>query len=571
MRILAVHDGHNASACFLSDGRIELAVQEERFSRVKNHSCFPERSIRYILEKTRLHPSQIDRFVFSSTHMPRNKTREELMQEYRQSSAVKTRLRRALKHTPVLHVFMQRRTQERIAQAMAMGFSRAGVCFEDHHRSHAAAAYFGCPWWQEEPILVLTNDAGGDGLCATVSIGEEGKLNRIAGVPVSESIGYVYSMVTFLLGMVPEEHEYKLMGMAPYSSADKNRPVKEDLQRLFGFVSDDAGLTWLRRNGCPPTQYSYRFFHGLLETRRFDCVCGGLQDFCEEMLLRWVRNCIRSTGIGKLALSGGVFMNVKANKRIMELPEVESVYIAPSCGDETNCLGAALDTYSRERRKKPDLPPLQPLTSLYLGPEFGDKAVAGALAASGVHYMHHHDVERNIAELLAAGEVVARFKGPMEFGARALGNRSILANPSRRDVIRIINEMIKCRDFWMPFAPSLLPERINDYVVNPKNIDAPYMIICFDTRSEHRKDLLAASHPYDYTVRPQVVLPNWNPSYYALLKYFEGMTGIGGVLNTSFNLHGYPIVCTPEDALKVFHESGLRYMGIGNFLVRKKP
>lgn len=377
MSIIAVHDGHNASACLLNEGRIEIAVQEERFSRVKNHSCFPERSIRYILEKTNLQPSGIHRFVFSSSHMPRYKTREELMQEYRDSSNIPTRLRCVLKKTPILPLFLKRRRRERIAEAMAMGFSPERISFEDHHRSHAAAAYFGCPWWQDEPVLVLTNDGGGDGLCATVSVGEKGRLRRIASVPVSESIGYLYSMVTFLLGMVPEEHEYKLMGMAPYSSADKNRPVKEDLLRIFEFAPL-TGLTWQRRNGCPSTQYSYSYFQRMLETRRFDCVCGGLQDFCEEMLVQWVSGCVQATGIRKVALSGGVFMNVKANKRIMEMDEVESIYIAPSCGDETNCFGSAFTAYMEERAKQPDLPPLQPLTSLYLGLEFEDENIAAA-------------------------------------------------------------------------------------------------------------------------------------------------------------------------------------------------
>jgi len=570
MKIIAVHDGHNASACLLDEGTIEIAIQEERLSRIKNHSCFPERSIRHILDARRLSASQIDRFVFSSSHMPRNKTREELMQEYRASSAARTRLARALKHTPVFPLVRRRRRLERMKSAESMGFGARSIRFADHHLSHAAAAYFGSPWWQKEPVLVLTNDGGGDGLCATVSVGEEGRLNRIAAVPVSESIGYVYSMATFLLGMVPEEHEYKLMGLAPYCSADKRRAVQKDLLKIFSFAPG-SGLTWGRRNGCPPTQYSYRFFQRLLETRRFDAVCGGVQDFCEEMLVQWVANCVRETGIRKVALGGGVFLNVKANKRIMDLPEVESLYIAPSCGDETNCFGAALAVYSEERAREPDLPPLQPLTSLYLGPEFGDDAVAASLAASGARYSHHRNVEERLAALLAAGEVVARFHGRMEFGARALGNRSILANPSRPDVIRVINEMIKCRDFWMPFAPSLLPERAEEYAVNPKKIDAPYMILCFDTRPEIRPSIAAASHPYDYTIRPQVVFPDWNPSYYKLLKYFEGLTGIGAVLNTSLNLHGSPIVCTPEDALQVFHESALRHMGLGNFLIAKSP
>jgi carbamoyltransferase len=173
-----------------------------------------------------------------------------------------------------------------------------------------------------------------------------------------------------------------------------------------------------------------------------------------------------------------------------------------------------------------------------------------------------------MSRLLSNGEIVARFKGRMEFGARALGNRSILADPSKREVIRTINEMIKNRDFWMPFAPSILVERRSEYLINPKNIESPYMIMSFDS-TEKIDQIFAASHPYDKTVRPQVVNKDWNPEYYNILQEFERLAGRGAILNTSFNLHGYPIVCSPQDALQVFSDSGLEFMGIGDFLVKK--
>jgi len=566
--ILAVHDGHNASACLLQHGRLRMAIQEERLSRVKNDSDFPSRAVARILQACGIAAPDVGEFVFSSRHMPWNKSRETLMGEYRESSSVRTRARRALKHTPLYPWVQQRRWQQRLARATALGFAPSAIRILDHHVSHASTAYFGCPWWQQERVLVLTNDAGGDDLCATVSIGHHGSLQRLAAVPVSESLGYVYSMVTCLLGMVPEEHEYKLMGMAPYSGRDKHAPLRDRFRALFEF-SGEGGLVWRRRPGCPPTQYSYTFFRRLLERERFDYVCGALQEFCEDMLVEWVRHAIRATGIHKLALGGGVFMNVKANQRIMQLPEVEAVFVAPSCGDESNCLGAAFAAYHRQRQQRPDLPELEPLGSVTLGPDFDDAAIEPALAAGGHAYRRMHDIELETARLLARGEIVARFNGPMEFGARALGNRSILANPSRLDAVRVINAMIKCRDFWMPFAASLLPERADDYLVNPKGVAAPYMIMCFDTVPERRAQLAAASHPYDHTVRPQIVSPSWSPGYYRLLRHFESLTGIGGVLNTSFNLHGFPVVCSPEEAVAVFRDSGLRHLAIGNFLVSK--
>ncbi len=566
--IVAVHDGHNASACLLQHGHLRMALQEERLSRVKNESDFPSRAVSRILHECGVAAPEVGAFVFSSRHMPWNKDRESLVGEYRRSAAAATRARRALKYTPLYPWVRRRRWQERQARAVALGFAPSAMQALDHHVSHAATAYFGSPWWRQEPVLVLTNDAGGDDLCATVSIGRDGALQRLAAVPVSESLGYVYSMVTCLLGMVPEEHEYKLMGMAPYSGRDKHARLRDRFRALFEFTGT-GGLAWRRRPGCPATQYSYAYFHRMLECERFDWVCGGLQEFCEDMLVEWVRNAIRATGIHKLALGGGVFMNVKANQRIMQMPEVEGIFVAPSCGDESNCLGAAFATYHRQRRQHPELPELEPLGPVTLGPKFDDAAIAAALAAGDHAYRRMDDIEMVTAGLLARGEVVARFDGPMEFGARALGNRSILANPSRLDAVRVINAMIKCRDFWMPFAASLLPERADDYLVNPKGVAAPYMIMCFDTVPERRAELAAASHPCDHTVRPQIINASWSPGYHRLLRHFEALTGIGGVLNTSFNLHGFPVVCSPGEAMAVFHDSGLRHLAIGNFLVSK--
>jgi carbamoyltransferase len=326
-------------------------------------------------------------------------------------------------------------------------------------------------------------------------------------------------------------------------------------------------MLWRRVGDCPETYYSYDYLSKLLELKRFDLVCAGLQRFTEEMLATWAQNCAQKTGIRKLALSGGVFMNVKANKVIMELPEVESLFIYPSCGDETNAMGAAYAVYAEHA----DPATVKPLEGLYLGRSFDDDAVRRALQATatdGFRWEYVEDIEAASARLLADGQVVARCKGRSEFGARALGNRSILADPTKTHVIREINDMIKSRDFWMPFAPSMLPEASKEYLVNKKNIEAPYMIMAFDT-TEKRTDLPAALHPYDNTARPQVVTKQMNPDYYRLIDEFRKITGRGVVLNTSFNLHGYPIVDSPEDALDVLSRSGLKYLALGNYMVKK--
>jgi len=314
---------------------------------------------------------------------------------------------------------------------------------------------------------------------------------------------------------------------------------------------------------------SYRFLKELLEHKRFDWIAGGLQKFTEAILTRWVSTCLKETGIRRLALGGGIFMNVKVNKLIMELPEVAELFVYPSCGDETNAIGAAYWVYAQ----KAGVAKITPIRDLYLGPEFSNDQVGEVLRRfnfkTPVRYERLTPIEPRVARLLAEGRVVARFKGREEFGARALGNRSILANPADPIVVGLINDAIKARDFWMPFAPSILEERSADYIRNPKRVRAPYMILSFDT-TDRCDEIRAAIHPFDRTVRPQEVPADWNPDYHALLKEFERLTGIGAVLNTSFNLHGYPIVSGPEDALDVFDRSGLTHLAIENWLVTKR-
>jgi len=362
------------------------------------------------------------------------------------------------------------------------------------------------------------------------------------------------------------------MGMAPYAPARQSEQVYQQFRALMDFDARDP-LVWARKNGCPETYYSYEFFKEMLELKRFDSICGGLQMFTEDMLVTWVQNAVRQTGVRTVALSGGCFMNVKANKMILELPEVDDLYVLPSCGDESSALAACWYWQAED-----DLAHQRPVSTtalgdLYLGPEATradeERALERYEASTWLDVESVGDLEERTAELLAAGRVVARCKGRMEFGARSLGNRAILADPTKPDVIRIINDMVKNRDFWMPFAPSMLEECADDYIVNPKRVPSPYMILSFDT-TERVAELAAAIHPYDRTARPQTVSRQWNPDYHRLISKFRERTGRGAVLNTSFNLHGFPIANSPEDALDVLRNSGLEHLLLGHFLVHKR-
>jgi len=572
MRVLGIHDGHCAAAALIEDGRVVAAIQEERLNRVKNWSGFPILSVRKLLEMAGCSPADIHAVALNGYHMPYPRDREELMAVYEATGTLKTTLRRFLKKTALRTVYNERRKADRLKQVEKAGLDSSRAVFVEHHLAHAACAYYGMPD-RPERVLVLTNDGAGDDLCGTVNIGEGGEIRRIAEIPEADSLGNLYAMVTFIMGMVPLEHEYKLMGLAPYASEKTTAQAYDFFKNLIVFPEEDA-IVWKRGPGCPETFYSYDFLSKGLALKRFDGICGGLQRFTEEILTKWVRNCIKHTGIPDVALSGGVFMNVKANKAISELPELRSLFVFPSCGDETNAIGAAYIVYRDACRARGEEPRLEPIGPIYYGPEYSDEEIEEALGKAksrglGIEFEKKGDIEKEAAELLARGFVVGRFKGRMEFGARALGNRSILADPSLPGVVKVINEMIKSRDFWMPFAPSIIEERADEYVVNPKRIPAPYMIMSFDT-TEKVEEIRAAVHPYDNTARPQFVSERWNPHYYKLLKEFERITGRGAVLNTSFNLHGYPIVCAPEDAIDVFVRSGMTHLAMGSFLVTKR-
>jgi carbamoyltransferase len=343
--------------------------------------------------------------------------------------------------------------------------------------------------------------------------------------------------------------------------------VCDDLRRLVRFDPAQP-LGWDRTPGCPETYLSYRFLQRLLEGRRFDAIAGGVQQFTEHVLATWVQRCVRTTGIRRVAVSGGTFMNVKASKVLAELREVDELFVYPSPGDESNAMGAAYAVYARHA----GVAKMGPLGDVYWGPGFGDdearRALEGFRFSAPVRWTRPPCIERRVAELLAEGTVVARMCGRDEFGARALGNRSILANPSRPDVVRRINEAIKARDFWMPFAPALLEHRAADYLVKPKPMRSPHMMLSFDT-TDRAAEIAAAIHPCDRTARPQEVSAASNPRFHRLLVEFERLTGIGGVLNTSFNLHGFPIVSTPEDGLDVLDRSGLTHLALGDWLVEK--
>lgn len=569
MIVLGIHDGHNASAALLRDGRVLAAVQEERISGIKNHSGTPTLAIAEVLRLAGVSWAEVERVALHSRHMPVARSRDELVAHYRNVGRFSGRLRGFLRQTPINQLYRERRRRQRMADLVQAGVPMDKLTVVDHHTAHAAAAYFGAPW-RDEAVLVLTCDGAGDDLCATVSVGRGLSLERKYAIPEAESLGNVYALVTFLLGMVPNEHEYKLMGMAPYAPEEGVARSRGVFDRLVQF--DQGGEPrWSRQPRVPATYYSLEWLKASLEFHRFDWICGAVQNWIEDALVEWVRRAIRVTGIRKLALGGGVFMNVKANQRIMELDEVDSLFVFPSCGDESNAIGSAYwltaETLGERGGGAGTIPPL---TDVYWGADILPTDIDAVLRplAGSARIQRHGDIETVVADLIAGGQVVARCKGRSEFGARALGNRSILADPANPLVIRIINDMIKNRDFWMPFASSMLAERQHEYIRNPKRIASPYMILAFPS-TDRINEFRAGAHPYDLTVRPQTVDRDWNPDYHRLISRFAERTGKAVVLNTSYNLHGFPMVSSAKDAVHVFEHSGLDHLALGQYLISK--
>jgi carbamoyltransferase len=572
MRVLGIHDGHNASAVLLEDGRISYAVQEERLNRIKNYQGFPFESVGHLLELSSLRPADIDIVAMASLHYPIPRTREEMLAHYRASTSPKALGIELLKRTPAKKLHRGRRRNQRLADIERAGLDTSRVEFVEHHTCHASAAYWGSPW-RGEPVLVMTCDGAGDDISAAVSIAHpDGELERIAHVAEDSSLGGLYATVTFALGLTPNDHEYKLMGLAPYAPTAGAEAVLRQLEGLFSF--DEDALGWKRSSGTPHIYHALGDLQKLIAFHRFDSIAAGVQLLVERMLIRWVRAAVRETGLSKVALGGGVFMNVKANKSILELPEIEQLFVFPSCGDETNSIGAAFEVYAQRRRDEGEPVDITPIRDLYWGKSFTLEEIEEQVRAfeftGPVTIRQEQNIGATVSEFLNRGEVVARCTGRMEFGARALGNRSIMANAGDWRVVKIINEMIKQRDFWMPFAPSILGECASDYLLKPKDVEAPYMILSFDTVPDKIERVIAAVHPYDGTARPQEVYREWNEGYYEVLEGFRAKTGEGVILNTSFNLHGSPIVYSPTDALKVFMDSGLRHLVLGEFVISKE-
>jgi carbamoyltransferase len=568
--VLGINDGHDAGAALIKNGEVIAAIQEERLNNIKHFGGIPEKSILEVFNTSNIDPSEVN-LIALLAYFPIG-----------EDVNLKTlRAKLMAKMSPVLHsdfglkIHIDRIKNRRTFKHFKLIFEKLGLsdtetCIVEHHLAHAAVAYRSSPWDYDcnEDVLILTADGQGDGISSTVNIGSKGNIRRIAYSSYYDSLGNAYSEITRFLGLKPMDHEYKVMGLAPYGKAeyciDKMRKIiRVDPHNPLRFQNTIGGVS----------DFIQPKLRNLLKNQRFDNVAAAVQQHLEDLMKKWVRNAVKISRAKKVACAGGLFLNVKANKILTEIEDIEEIFFYPAPDDEGSPVGAALQGYYEYCSRDGISAKHVPVTKTYYGPTFSNDQIKEILNESNKRsnnykYDFNSDIDGVAGELLVKGKIIARCSGGVEWGPRALGNRSIIANPQDMKVIHKINFAIKQRDFWMPFSPSLLDERKDDYLVN--SAFAPYMIMAFNSTEEGIDKISATVHPYDKTCRPQTVRNEWNPSYYKLIKTFESATGIGAVLNTSFNLHGYPIVGTPQMALWTLENSKLDGLILGNYLVTKE-
>jgi len=596
MKVLGIHDGHDASAALMIDGTIVAAAQEERFSGLKGDYGFPKNAVDFCLNFAGVNSTQLDCVALSSrvlnpvlTCIKRNanfsvshwvkeqndfwkplKFNGEQKNYYDIFKDEKFSRDTYYDYSGIISGYMRPQEMEEylkrrvgyIANYLHLKTEKINVT--NHETNHKCYALFGS-FFRGEPVLVLTAEGIGDEYNGTVSVYKDGVITTLAN-HLENHLGHIYQYATLILGMKPAQHEYKVMGLAPYSNSyETNKAYK-----VFRKMLKVDGL-YIKFDQRPKDLY-FTIKEELADCR-FDGIAGGVQKFLEEVLCEWTASCIKHTGIRKVVYAGGVAQNIKALKSVAALDCVDDIFVPPAAGDTSNAVGACYNlAYQLLDKNYSAQMKIQPLTNIYLGPTFTEDEVMNVIKETNVDkkFLVSKTDNTEIAKLLSEGNIIGLCRGRMEFGLRALGNRSILADPHDPMTLDRINQKVKFRDFWMPFTPSILDRRAKDYFKNPKRLFSQYMTMAFDSIPETRMEYPAAMHPADKTVRPQVVTPGMNQSYYDLLCAFEKLTGRGVLLNTSFNLHGKPVVLGPREAIFTFENSEIDALVLENILIRRK-
>ena len=547
---------NDANAALFVDGQLRYAMGEERLSRQKLHNGFPGRAVQEMLDRAGLKASDIDVVAYPFSPWPIegwkifNAFTRSLPFNLFAPVPVRSKLIHLARHAIWTReaILAHRRFHRELDRELARLGLRHRKEIIEHHEAHAAATFYtsGFP-----RALVVTVDWYGSGLAGSVSVADADQgIRRIHNIPFPHSMGMFYAAVTAALGFIANRHEGKVVGLAAYTEPG------ELLDRVLARFEQKPGSFRFR------AAFDNRFTRALARDYSREQVASAYQAVLERVVADFVAHHVRETGLDHVALAGGVFANVKLNQRIYEIPGVKSIFVHPGMGDGGTGMGAALAALMRRGRVRPFR-----LKNAFLAPPTPPSEVESLLQAEGVAYERMENPGERIAELLAGNNVVARYAGAMEYGPRALGNRSILYPATDPTVNDWLNQRLKRSEF-MPFAPATLIEEAERCYLDHRGAEytAEFMTITFDCTEFMKKMSPAAVH-VDGTARPQLVHPEHNPGFYKIIKAYHERTGIPSIINTSFNMHEEPIVKTPADALKAFRQGRLPYLVLDDFLV----
>jgi len=547
---------HDSSACLVRDGQLEFAVAEERISRLKHDARFPVHAIQACLDFGRLSAMQIDEVCFG-WQAPGLEYRHDLkLYATGQWPISYLNLLNSTRH--YVSMWHQGGGVNRFRQRF--GPTKARFRFVDHHLAHALSAY-AYSGFDDSAIVVL--DGHGAWEATSIWHGRGGRIEHVLTIPYPDSIGLFYGEFTEYLGFVRNSDEWKVMGLAPYGRPGINlepfidpeaSPYRVHTKKLIG---QDMGSfsEIIPRLGAP------RIAESDIDDRHKN-VAYAVQDSCEKAMMSVVRMALEKTKSKNLCLAGGVALNSKANGKIAASGLVQNLFVQPAASDDGVALGAALAPFLDGGQRLP----LKPMRHAYLGPSFDDAAIEAALKTYKIRYTLLSDPAATAAEFLSQGKILGWYQGRMEFGPRALGSRSIIADPRDPEMNTKVNNAVKFREWWRPFAPSLKKEAAPEYLESA--YDSPFMILTAQVRPEKRSIIPSVTH-VDGSARPQTVEKEINPLYYRLIDEFGKRTGVPVIMNTSFNLRGEAIVHTPTDALRTFFSSGMDALALGSFFVEK--
>jgi carbamoyltransferase len=552
---------HDAGACLLRDGRIIAAAEEERFSRRKHDSGFPEQAVRYCLEAGDLVPEELDHVIFYEKPL--------LKFERIAASYAATFPRSRQVFVQAMQTWLSEKLWVRSHIRKRLGYS-GPILFGEHHLSHAASAYFPSPF---DEAAIVTADGVGEWSTTTLGVGHGLDLELTHELHFPHSLGLLYSAFTAYLGFEVNEGEYKVMGMAAYG-----RPTYADQVRRLLTIADDGSFHLdMRYFGYHQSLRSItRSFVELFGPPRkaeaeldqkYADIAASIQAVTEDAMLGLARRARELTGSRNLCLAGGVALNVLANARILRESGFDDVWIQPAAGDSGGCIGAAMQLYHSVLRE----PRCYTMDDAYLGPGFANEEIHALLGELEVPFevLRPDQIAPTVGRLLADGNVVGWFQGRMEFGPRALGARSILANPTDPTMKDKLNAKIKHREQFRPFAPSVLKEAAStyfDFDGRSTERESPFMLLVARVRPDKQHLVPAITHA-DGTARVQTVSRRQNPLYYDLIEAFGKVTGVPVLVNTSFNVRGEPIVCTPAEAFNSFSHTDMDYLVMGDALV----